>query len=68
MRADEIRKACKFLRISQRELAKLLNVDKNTVSRWANGQSNIPYLAELEINKMISEREEIKKGADTGLI
>lgn len=47
MTATQFRAALKRLRLSQRRLARLVQVDVTTVNRWARGRGPIPESVRL---------------------
>ena len=59
-----VKKVCKELRITQKELSEMFDVQPSAISNWSNGQ--IPKMAQivleqiLEIKKLKSKLEKIK--------
>jgi transcriptional regulator with XRE-family HTH domain len=47
--------------MSYSEMARHLKVGKNTVSRWARGVNQIPHMAVMLIEQMLSEPERYAK-------
>jgi transcriptional regulator with XRE-family HTH domain len=61
-----VKRACKELGITQKELAEMLDVPQQTVSRWSNDE--IPKMAQLALellleNKSLKSDMEILKKA-----
>lgn len=56
MTADEniVKKVCRELKITQRELAERLGVPPTTLSGWAGG--DIPKMTELALNLMLENK------------
>lgn len=51
-----VKKVCKELNITQKELAEMLDVPQGTVNRWASS-NDIPKMAYLALTQMIKLKE-----------
>jgi len=56
-----VKKTCKELGVTQKELADMLDVPQSTMSRWQN--DNIPKMAKLSLELLI-ENNNYKKGSE----
>lgn len=56
MTENIIKKTCKELGITQKELAETLGLNINTVSQWARGVTPIPQWALITMPLMIKEK------------
>ena len=54
-----IKEVCAKLNISQKELAKLLNISYPTITRWSSKSSTIPNMWKITLN-LILENIELK--------
>ena len=61
MTGDELKKRRNALELTQAQLAELLDVKPNTVTRWENGVLVVPRTVELAMETV--EREHKKKGS-----
>jgi transcriptional regulator with XRE-family HTH domain len=52
-----VKKTCKELGITQKELAEKIGVSKNTVSDWANNKTPISKLVQTTLNLLTMEKE-----------
>ncbi len=52
-----VKKTCRDLSITQKELADILNLSKTTISDWANNKTPIPKMALMAINLLKTEKE-----------
>ncbi len=52
-----VKKTCRELGITQKELAERIGVNKNTVSDWANNKTPISLLVETTLNLLLKEQE-----------
>ncbi len=52
-----VKKTCRELGITQKELAEKLGVNKNTVSDWANSHTQISTLVSTTLNLLIKEKD-----------
>lgn len=57
-----VKRVCKELGVTQKELGELLDVPSGTVSRWAS-TGDIPKMAEMAL-KLLLENEQYKKGTE----
>ena len=57
MTATDFRIACAKLDVSQRQMARYLEIHEQTVSHWARGRRNIPHQYAAAIEKLLSESE-----------
>ena len=57
-----VKKVCRELNITQRELAERMEIPESTIARWKSG--DIPRLAELYLNALL-ENIEIKAKLET---
>lgn len=57
-----VKRVCKELGITQKELAEMLDVLPTAVSNWANGQ--IPKMAQLAL-ELLLENKSLKSDLDT---
>lgn len=64
MTADDniVKRVCKELNITQRELAERMDIPESTVARWKGG--DLPRLAELYLNALL-ENIELKSKLET---
>ncbi len=64
MTAEEniVKRVCKELGITQRELAERMDIPESTVARWKGG--DLPRLAELYLNALL-ENIELKSKLET---
>jgi len=62
MAEDEniVKKTCKELGITQKELAERLEVPQPTISRWASSTDDIPRMAQKYL-ELLSETESLKE-------
>lgn len=56
-----VKKVCKELGITQKELSEMLDVPQSTISGWAT--TNIPKMAELSLNLLV-ENKQLKEKLD----
>jgi len=56
MTADEniVNKVCERLQITQRELAKQIDIPESTIARWKSG--DLPRLADLYLNLLLENK------------
>ena len=54
-----VKKVCKELNITQKELAEMLEVSTSAVSLWSKGE--IPKMAQLALELMIKTKEQEEK-------
>ena len=52
-----VKKTCKELGITQKELAERIGVNKNSVSDWANNKTPISKLVETTLNLLKIEKD-----------
>ena len=52
-----IKKTCKDLGITQKELAEKLGISRQTVSDWARGSTKISKLTTLLLRLLVSEQD-----------
>jgi transcriptional regulator with XRE-family HTH domain len=52
-----VKKTCRELGITQKELAEKIGVNKNTVSEWANNKTPISKLVETTLNLLKTEKD-----------
>jgi transcriptional regulator with XRE-family HTH domain len=52
-----VKKTCRELGITQKELAEKIGVNKNTVSEWANNKKPISKLVETTLTLLKTEKE-----------
>ncbi|EAH9113327.1 XRE family transcriptional regulator [Campylobacter jejuni] len=64
MNAEEniVKKVCKELNITQRQLSEMLEIPESTIARWKSG--DLPRLAELFLKTML-ENIELKRKLET---
>ncbi len=55
MEENIVKKVCRELGFTQKELSEELGVPPTTISNWANG--DIPKMTELALNLMLENRE-----------
>jgi len=61
MNENIVKKVCKELGITQKELAEMLDVSTSAVSLWSKGE--IPKMAKIALECML-ENKELKKGSE----
>ena len=52
-----VKKTCKELGITQKELAEQIGVSRQTVSDWATGRGNISKIINLLLTLMVEQKE-----------
>ena len=57
METNLVKKTCRELGITQKELAERLGVNKNTISEWANYKTPISKLVETTLKLLTVEKE-----------
>jgi len=57
MEENLVKKTCRELGITQKELAQRLGVNKNTISEWANYKTPISKLVETTLKLLTIEKE-----------
>lgn len=61
MEENIVKKTCKELNITQKELSEILDIPQSIVSGWAT--TNIPKMAELSLNLLV-ENKQLKEKLD----
>jgi len=56
MNKNIVKKVCKELGITQKELAEMLDIPTGTISRWAS-TNEIPKTAEIALNLLIENKK-----------
>ena len=56
MNENIVKKVCKELGITQKELAEMLDIPTGTISRWAS-TNEIPKTAEIALNLLIENKK-----------
>ena len=56
METNIVKKVCKELGITQKELAEMLDIPAGTISRWAS-TNEIPKTAEIALNLLIENKK-----------
>ena len=54
-----VKRACKELGVTQKELAEMLDVPQTTLSTWASGQ--IPKMANIALSLLLENKEQAEK-------
>jgi len=55
-----VKKTCKELGITQKELAEKIGVSKTTISDWSVGKTQIPKMAQNLLNLLTEQKEHLR--------